>query len=223
MLLNAATGKLQQTLKGHSDPVTAVAFSPDGQTVVSGSGDSTIKLWNAATGELQQTLKGHSDPVWAVAFSPDGQTVVSGSGDNTIKLWNAATGELQQILEGHSRSVVAVAFSPDGRTVVSGSYDSTIKLWNAATGELQQTLEGHSDSVTAVAFHTRDVIDASPTSDQAASQISLADQWVYLKGEKVLWLPSEYSQFSCCCTKEGALALGCPSGRVFIIQLLAPN
>ncbi|KAI3055665.1 hypothetical protein CBS147353_11284 [Aspergillus niger] len=222
-LWNAATGELQQTLEGHSDPVSAVAFSPDGRTVVSGSGDSTIKLWNAATGELQQTLKGHSDPVWAVAFSPDGQTVVSGSRDNTIKLWNAATGELQQILEGHSRSVVAVAFSPDGRTVVSGSYDSTIKLWNAATGELQQTLEGHSDSVTAVAFHTRDVIDASPTSDQAASQISLADQWVYLKGEKVLWLPSEYSQFSCCCTKEGALALGCPSGRVFIIQLLAPN
>ncbi|KAI2885980.1 hypothetical protein CBS13152_7275 [Aspergillus niger] len=177
------------------------------------------KSWGA----LRQTLEGHSGSVQAVAFSPDGQTVVSGSADKTIKLWNAATGELQQTLKDHSDSVQAVAFSPDGQTVVSGSDDKTIKLWNAATGELQQTLKDHSDSVQAVAFHTREGIDASPTSDQAASQISLADQWVYLIGEKVLWLPSEYSQFSCCCTKEGALALGYPSGRVFIIQLLAPN
>ncbi|PYH28257.1 uncharacterized protein BO87DRAFT_431659 [Aspergillus neoniger CBS 115656] len=99
----------------------------------------------------------------------------------------------------------------------------TIKLWNAATGELQQTLEGHSASVSAVAFHTRERVDTSPTSDQAASQTSLADQWVYLKGEKVLWLPSEYSQFSCYSTKDGALALGYRSGRVFIIQLLELN
>ncbi|BCR98592.1 NACHT and WD40 domain protein [Aspergillus luchuensis] len=224
-LWNAATGELQQTLEGHlySGLVSAVAFSPDGQTVVSGSDDNTIELWNAATGELQQILEGHSDWVSAVAFSPDGQTVVSGSEDNTIKLWNAATGELQQTLKGHLYSVSAVAFSPDGQTVVSGSCDNTIKLWNAATGELQQTLEGHSAWVRAVAFHTRGRIDTSPTSDHAASQISLADQWVYLKGEKVLWLPSEYSQFSYCSTKEGALALGYESGRVFVIQLLEPN
>jgi WD40 repeat protein len=201
-----------------------VAFSPDGQSVASGSNDNTIKLWNAATGEQRQTLEGHSDWVNAVAFSPDGQTVASGSGDKTIKLWNAATGEQRQTLEGHSDWVNAVAFSPDGQTVASVSDDKTIKLWNAATDEQRQTLEGHSGPVRAVASHTKEGIEASPASDlQVASPISLADQWVYMKGEKVLWLPFEYSQFSCLSTKEGALALGYPSGRVLILQLLAPN
>ncbi|KAL4732843.1 WD40-repeat-containing domain protein [Aspergillus similis] len=215
-------GANRQTLEGHSAYVNAVAFSPDGQTVASGSDNKTIKLWNAATGEQRQTLKGHSAYVNAVAFSPDGQTVASGSDDKTIKLWNAATGEQRQTLEGHSARVNAVAFSPDGQTVASGSDDKTIKLWNAATGKQRQTLEGHSAYVLAVVSHTKE--DASPASDlQSASPISLADQWVYMKGEKVLWLPSEYSLFCCFSTKEGALALGCPSGRVFVIQLLAPN
>lgn len=177
------------------------------------------KSWGAN----RQTLEGHSDSVTAVAFSPDGQTIVSGSHDKTIKLWNAATGELQQTLGDCSHLVYTVAFSPDGQTVVSGSYDNITKLWNAATGELQQTLEGYSHSFTAVAFHTREGTDTSPTSNQAASQISLAEQWVYMNDEKVMWRPYEYSRYSCCCTKEGALALGYPSGRVFIIQLLAPN
>ncbi|GAB1211518.1 hypothetical protein ATERTT37_000641 [Aspergillus terreus] len=145
-------GANRQTLEGHSGSVYAVAFSPDGHTIVSGSGDSSIKLWNAATGEQLHTLQGHSGSVYAVAFSPDGHTIVSGSDDNTIKLWNAATGEQLHTLQGHSGSVYAVAFSPDGYTIVSGSDDDSIKLWNAATGEQLQTFQGHSDSVYAVAF-----------------------------------------------------------------------
>ncbi|MFM6472871.1 MAG: WD40 repeat domain-containing protein, partial [Dolichospermum sp.] len=72
---------------GHSDFVTSVAYSPDGQTVASGSRDSTIKLWNVKTGKLLQTFKGHSSWVYSVAYSPDGQTLASGSLDNTIKIW----------------------------------------------------------------------------------------------------------------------------------------
>ena len=65
--------------------VNAVAFSPDGQTVLSGSGDNTLKLWETSSGQLLQTLTGHQDWVTAVAFSPDGETVLSGSGDNTAQ------------------------------------------------------------------------------------------------------------------------------------------
>ena len=72
--------------------MSSVAFSPDGQTIVSGSGDHTIKLWNLERGEEIYTLRGHQAWVSSVAFSPDGQTVVSGSGDHTIKLWDVATG-----------------------------------------------------------------------------------------------------------------------------------
>jgi DNA-binding helix-hairpin-helix protein with protein kinase domain len=120
---------LEKTLTGHSSSVWSVAYSPDGQTLASGSFDKTIKLWNIKTGKLLQTLKSHSSWVSSVAYSPDGQTVASGSRDSTIKLWNIKTGNLLQTFTAHSSSVISVAYSPDGQTLASGSSDNTIKIW----------------------------------------------------------------------------------------------
>jgi WD40 repeat protein len=80
--------KLRDTLKGHTEFVRSVAYSPDGKTLASGSGDQTIKLWDMVTGKEQATLKGHTELVLSVAFSPDSKTLASGSGDQTIKLWD---------------------------------------------------------------------------------------------------------------------------------------
>jgi len=143
---------LFKTLTGHSDLVISVAISPDGQTLVSGSSDKTIKIWNLATGDLIRTLSGHSYSVWSVAISPNGKTLVSGSSDKTIKIWNLATGNLIRTLSGHSSLVSSVAISPDGQTLVSSSGDKTIKIWNLATGNLIRTLSGHSDLVISVAI-----------------------------------------------------------------------
>ncbi|MCL6542546.1 MAG: AAA family ATPase, partial [Roseiflexus sp.] len=139
-----------RSLEGHTGSVEAVAVSPDGRFIVSGSWDNTLKVWDTDSGRLLRSLEGHTSGVYAVAVSPDGRYIVSGSVDRTLKVWDAASGRLLRSLEGHTR-VNAVALSPDGRFIVSGSWDNTLKVWDAASGRLLRSLEGHT-GVNAVAL-----------------------------------------------------------------------
>ena len=138
----------------------SVTFSPDGQTLASGSNDYnyrsesldyTIRLWRV-TGSGMRRLIGHTDLINSIAFSPDGETLASGSSDNTIRLWRVADGLLIRTLTDHTDSVFSVAFSPDGQTLAAGSRDNTIRLWRVADGSLIRTLTDHTDSVFSVAF-----------------------------------------------------------------------
>ncbi|KAJ7199387.1 WD40 repeat-like protein [Mycena pura] len=140
---------------GHNDGVWSVAFSPDGQRIVSGSGDKMVRIWDATTGAaIGEPLQGHNDGVSSMAFSPDGQCIVSGSYDKTVRIWDAATGAaIGEPLQGHKHWVLSVAFSPDGRRIVSGSYDETVRIWDTATGAvIGEPLQGHNGVVSSVAF-----------------------------------------------------------------------
>ena len=156
---------LTNTLEGHTNEVTAVAFSPDGKTLASSSRDKTIKLWNIARGEEIGTLNGHVNEVNAIAFSPDGETLASGSYDGTIKFWDFSNQQELRSLKGHSMQVNAIAFSPDGGTLASISYDGTIKLWNLSIETDERTLKGHSTLVNSVAFSPNGETLASGSGD----------------------------------------------------------
>lgn len=78
-------------LQGHTDFVTSVAFSRDGQQIVTGSGDQTARVWDARTGQSLRELQGHTNSVSSVAFSPDGQQIVTGSTDKTARVWDLHT------------------------------------------------------------------------------------------------------------------------------------
>ena len=111
-LYDAHSGAEISLITGHRAVVRCVTFSPDGQTLASGSLDETVCLWDARTGEHKQTFIGHRDAVTSVAFSPDGQTVVSSSGDEdkTIRLWDVRTGRQLQALPGHTGRVSTLHF-----------------------------------------------------------------------------------------------------------------
>jgi WD40 repeat protein len=152
-LWNPKTGKLLQTITGHSYYVNSLAYSPDGQTLASGSADNTIKLWNPRSGKLLRTLSGHSGYVYSIAYSPDGQILASGSGDNTIKLWNPRSGKLLRTISLTRKAVIySIAYSPDGQSIANGRDNSIIKLWNTRTGKLLRNLTGHFGYVMSLAY-----------------------------------------------------------------------
>lgn len=81
------TGELLRELVGHTDGVTSVCYSPDGERLVSASTDKTIRLWDVSSGALVQTFHGHTSMVSKVKFSIDGDYIISTSPDKTIRVW----------------------------------------------------------------------------------------------------------------------------------------
>ncbi len=122
------------TYSGHSDYVSAIAWSPDGKRIASGSGDHTVQVWDAPSGGHVLTYRGHSRDVSSLAWSPDGKNIVSGSIDGKIQVWNAMTGNDIYTYTGHSDAVFDVAWSPDGKRVASASNDGSVQIWDAFTG-----------------------------------------------------------------------------------------
>ena len=144
----------------------AVAFSPDGTMIASGSKDDTVKLWDMESGKCINTFEGHKSGVTSVAFSPDGTMIASGSKDDTVKLWDMESGKCINTFEGHKANVRSVAFSPKGTIIASGSsarnYDGEVKLWDVYSGNCLNTIK-HQHHVMSVAFSPNGKVIGSGT------------------------------------------------------------
>jgi cytochrome c len=148
-LLTLFSAARAQDLRGHGGPVRAIAISPDGQSIVTGSFDESAIRWNAATGSALAVLRGHAGSVNAVVLLEGGGLATAGQ-DGRILLWDAASSQ-RAVLEGHSAPVASLALSPDMRTLASASWDQTVRLWPLEGGP-PRVLEGHAGNVNAVAF-----------------------------------------------------------------------
>jgi WD40 repeat protein/serine/threonine protein kinase len=171
--------RLLQTFEGHTDGVTSVALSSDKRFALSGSIDSTLRLWDITNGVCLRTFEGHTGPVSSVDLSNDGRFALSGSRDKTLKIWDIASGRCLRTFEGHAHQVNTVCLSIDRRYALSGSNlyrpwgawsdykedKRTIKLWDIESGRCLRVFEGHTDDVYSVCLNADGRYALSGSSD----------------------------------------------------------
>jgi WD40 repeat protein len=172
--ISSATGPQPvAVLRGHTNGVSGLAFSPDGKALATVGGPRVVRLWNIDTGQTTSTISPKDGGLFGVAFSPDGKTIATcGHRDGTVRIWDTDTGKLVRTLSGHKDWVYTVAFSPDGKTLASGAWDVTARLWDVATGRATAVLRGHTgdwpSTIYSVAFSPDGKILATGGSDQTA-------------------------------------------------------
>lgn len=157
---------LLKTLDGHEGTVKCLVFTPDGQRLITGSDDQTIRVWDIATGQQLLSLAGHTSAIKRLVIKSDGLTLVSASDDQTIKLWDLSNGQELGTLKGHTSYLNAVIFSPDGKLLASASADQTVRLWDLATRQEVRIFTGHSSYVNGIVFSPDGQLLASASADR---------------------------------------------------------
>ncbi|KAL3485650.1 putative wd40 protein [Aspergillus germanicus] len=235
-LWDPATGKLKHTLDGYlSHPryrlsVTSLVFSSNCHQLASGYG-KFVDVWDLATMTLKHTLEGQVLGAETVAFSANGQMLAYGSKDQ-IMLWDLTTGVLKHTIAGVFRRFESIAFSLDGQLLASGS-SRHIDIWDPVTGMRRHGMSGLQNLDSEDEYLETYFSYLAPRPEWFIAQDwhgsfvsefmnqwnrpSLQDnRWLTIRGRRELWLPSEYSP-SCSAIKDGAIAIGCKSGRVHVI------
>ncbi|NJN76043.1 MAG: WD40 repeat domain-containing protein [Synechococcaceae cyanobacterium RL_1_2] len=177
--------EVPEVLMAHNDDVLSVAFSPEGNRLVSGSDDLNFKLWDLTEGSSRNLEQGF-DEVWAIAYSPDGQTLASVTKDHRIALWDVGSRQIKQLLTGHTGEVLDLEFTPNGTTLASGSADGAVRIWDVEKAELRTTIT------------TEDLVyrlTVSPDGQTLATSTTLSPLirlWDLTTGEKIADLEGHY-------------------------------
>jgi WD40 repeat protein len=166
---------------GHKDEAWAVAYSPDGLMLASGSNDSdermTVKLWETASGREILGWNGGEGTVCTVAFSPDGRLLATGhlASQNNLRIWNASSGRLLKQITGHPQRIRCLAFTPDGKAIAaagghssSSDRDWKVRLWSLESELCVREFDAHTDTVRSLAISRDGRMIASAGNDKSA-------------------------------------------------------
>jgi WD40 repeat protein len=155
-LWDGGSGELKRDLSGIEGRVTAMAFTPDGQTLVAADGEvaspGMIRTWRVDNGEAQGAWKAHDDNILSLDLSTDGKLLVTGGADRLVRLWELSDRKELGKFEGHAAAVTAVALSVDGKRLASASADKEIKIWDVAGKQLKASLTSNPAGVTHLAW-----------------------------------------------------------------------
>jgi WD40 repeat protein len=153
---DASTLKQVAVLKGHTDQVNRVRWSPDGSMLASASSDGTVRIWESRRRTTLMTFQGPNstmdNPALCVTWSPDGKRVVAGYGNGAVSIWHLQTRQ-GRLLEGlqatdmSTKAVWGIAWAPDGRLLVGGSEQGIVEVWEVRSGQELTTLQGHAFKV----------------------------------------------------------------------------
>jgi WD40 repeat protein len=183
----------------------AIAFSPGGDLIASGTASGTIQVWDASTLDSTATIRGHHGQVTSIVFSSDGSQIISGSEDGTVRIQSvASSGEPLAPIPGHGARVNQVVFSPDGSRLVSGSNDKTVRIWDGLTFKEIAVLKGHENVVRTVACSSDGARVISGSHDHTVRV------WDALDFEEIAVLKGHRNSVtSVTLTQDGALIASC--------------
>lgn len=204
------SGAAVAQMRGHGGPVRAVAISPDGRSVLSGSFDTSVIRWSVATGFAGQVLRFHASAVNAVVFLDDRRMATAGA-DAQIAIWTAGRSKPDTVLTGHGAPIVALAVSPDRTMLASASWDRSVRLWPLDGSTQPRVLEGHKQNVNGVAF-TPDGRSLVSVGYDLTVRI-----WPVSGGApEVVTLPSPLNAIAI--APDGAIAVGAADGKVYFLN-----
>lgn len=147
-----ASSPLRATLHGHTGPLVAAVFSPDGKRVLTAGSDGTARVWSADGTGRTVVLRGHREAVTSASFSPDGQRILTTSEDGTARVWKSGGDDQPTSLEGGKGSVLCGAWSADGKRVALGGEDGILRIHTVDGTSAPIELAGHGGHINDVAF-----------------------------------------------------------------------